>query len=147
MRVGYGGPRGRLAARQFFLWVRLGCARFVVAAPSRLARSLSRIVVEAHPFTTLDLNDTRLVDDYLDRAEVQAVDCREDLSRHLGRKTNALTAARRVGARGIGGARPAGHAGWPIQSVAESVAWRSGSIAIFPTSMTTIAGSMGDIDL
>jgi hypothetical protein len=147
VRVGCGGSRGRLAARRVFLRVRLGCVRLGAAAPRWLARSLSRIVVEAHPFTALDLNDSRLVDDYLDRAEVQAVDCREDLSCHLGRKTNALTAARRVGARGIGGARPAGHAGWPIQSVAESVAWRSGSIAIFPTSMTTIAGSMGDIDL
>jgi membrane-associated PAP2 superfamily phosphatase len=103
--------------------------------------------VEAHPLTPLDLNDSRLMDDYLDRAEGQSVDCREDLSRHLGRKTDAVAAARRVGARAIVSAWPAGHVSRPIQSVAVSFAWRSGSIAIFPTSMTTIAGSMGDIDL
>lgn len=134
---------GRLAARQVFLWIRLGCVRLGVAVPRWLARSLSRIVVEAHPFTALDLYDSRVVDDYLDRAEVQSVDGREDLSRHLGRKTDALTAARRVGARGIEGVRPAGHVSRPIQSVAASVALRSGSIAIFPTSMTTIAGKYG----
>jgi hypothetical protein len=60
---------------------------------------LRRIAVQAHAFAALDLNDARLVDDYLDRAEAEPVDCREDLSRHLGRKADAALTLSRITAR------------------------------------------------